>query len=167
MKRKSSSVSHATAIHTPFKKIVVAVDSPEGAEKPADVALDIAEMNHAELVLLHVASPSIGILPPFGAGMPIVVPPSVFTANSEAEREVSRWMNRMAWIAEEKGLKSKSRVAPAELPVADQVAAVAEEEGADLIVTGSHDWSAMERLIFGSVSSDVVRKAKCPVLVIH
>jgi nucleotide-binding universal stress UspA family protein len=146
---------------------MVAVDSPEGAEKPADVALSIAEISDAELVLVHVASPSIGILPPFGAGMPIVVPPSVFTSNREDERKVSRWMTRVAWIAEEKGLKSRARVAPAELAIADQVAAVAEEEGADLIVTGSHDWSRMERLIFGSVSSDVVRKAKCPVLVVH
>ena len=146
---------------------MVAVDSPEGAEKPADVALDIAQMNHAELVLVHVASPSIGILPPFGAGMPIVVPPSVFNAGREEEQKVSKWMTRVAWMAEEKGLKSKARVAPVELPVADQVAAVAEEEGVDLIVTGSHDWSTMERLIFGSVSSDVVRKAKCPVLVVH
>ena len=146
---------------------MVAVDSPEGAEKPADVALDIAEMNHAELVLMHVTQPAVGILPPFGAGMPVVVPPSVFTANREEEQKVSRWMTRVAWMAEEKGLKSRTRVAPSDLSVADQVAAAAEEEGADLIVTGSHDWGTMERLIFGSVSSDVVRKAKCPVLVVH
>ena len=38
--------------------------------------------------------------------------------------------------------------------------------GADLIVMGSHGTSGFERLLLGSVTDDVLRKAGCPVLVV-
>jgi nucleotide-binding universal stress UspA family protein len=37
---------------------------------------------------------------------------------------------------------------------------------ADLIVVGSHHHSAFYNLLVGSVTSDVLKKAKCPVLVV-
>jgi nucleotide-binding universal stress UspA family protein len=42
---------------------------------------------------------------------------------------------------------------------------VAEEEGADLIVVGSHGQSATERFLLGSVSEKVLRHAHCSVLI--
>jgi nucleotide-binding universal stress UspA family protein len=44
---------------------------------------------------------------------------------------------------------------------------VAEEEGADLIVVGSHGQGAAERFLIGSVSEKVVRHAPCSVLVVR
>ncbi|HHW42959.1 universal stress protein [Desulfofundulus thermobenzoicus] len=41
----------------------------------------------------------------------------------------------------------------------------AREENFDLIIVGSHGWSAVQRLVMGSVSTYVVRHAHCPVLV--
>ncbi|MFV0387192.1 MAG: universal stress protein [Pyrinomonadaceae bacterium] len=43
----------------------------------------------------------------------------------------------------------------------------AEEIDADLIVMGSHGYSAWERLLLGSVSDSVVRHAPCSVLVVR
>jgi nucleotide-binding universal stress UspA family protein len=48
----------------------------------------------------------------------------------------------------------------------DCIIANAEELEADLIVVGSHGRDAVERVIHGSVSEDVVRGARCPVLVV-
>jgi nucleotide-binding universal stress UspA family protein len=44
---------------------------------------------------------------------------------------------------------------------------VSEEEGADLIVVGSHGQGAAERFLIGSVSEKVVRHAPCSVLVVR
>jgi nucleotide-binding universal stress UspA family protein len=47
------------------------------------------------------------------------------------------------------------------------IVAEAEEIGADLIVVGSEGKSLIERLLVGSVSSEVARKAAADVLVVH
>ena len=44
---------------------------------------------------------------------------------------------------------------------------VAEEQGSELIILGTHDRSAFGRLWFGSVSDHVVHHAPCPVLVVR
>ncbi|HEX5073915.1 MAG TPA: universal stress protein [Gemmatimonadaceae bacterium] len=48
---------------------------------------------------------------------------------------------------------------------ADELVAFAEQQHADMIVTGAHGRSAIGRLMLGSVSTKVVRSARCAVLV--
>jgi nucleotide-binding universal stress UspA family protein len=48
---------------------------------------------------------------------------------------------------------------------ADQILALAEDVGADLIFIGSHGKTGVERLVLGSVSERVVREARCPVMI--
>lgn len=48
---------------------------------------------------------------------------------------------------------------------ADEILALASDVGADLIFLGSHGLTGLERLLLGSVSTRVVREAKCPVMV--
>ena len=50
---------------------------------------------------------------------------------------------------------------------ADVIAAEAEKTGADLIVVGSNRKNLLERLLVGSVSSEVTRKSDTDVLVVH
>ncbi len=44
---------------------------------------------------------------------------------------------------------------------------VANEIGADLIVLGTHGWSAIDRFLLGSTAERVVAKAPCPVLTVR
>lgn len=46
---------------------------------------------------------------------------------------------------------------------ASAILALAKSVGADLIVVGSHGYSGVERLLLGSTSELVVRRAGCPV----
>ena len=48
----------------------------------------------------------------------------------------------------------------------DRILDVARQEGADLIVIGSHGRRGITRLLLGSVAEHVMRHAPCPVLVI-
>ena len=49
---------------------------------------------------------------------------------------------------------------------ASTIAEMARQEGADLIVVGSHGRAGLDRLILGSVAERVVRLASGPVLVV-
>jgi nucleotide-binding universal stress UspA family protein len=51
--------------------------------------------------------------------------------------------------------------------VAGTVCRVAADVHADVIVVGSHGRGAIERILLGSVSEQVVRHAPCPVLVVR
>ena len=47
---------------------------------------------------------------------------------------------------------------------ASAVVHLAEEEGVDMIVLGTHGRTGLSRLLMGSVAEAIVRRAKCPVL---
>ena len=50
---------------------------------------------------------------------------------------------------------------------AEAIAKVAQEEGADLIVMGTHGHSSLGNLVLGSVASGVLARTKVPVLLIR
>ena len=48
---------------------------------------------------------------------------------------------------------------------AGEIVRIAAEEGAEMIVLGTHGRSGMTRMLMGSVAEAIVRRAPCPVLV--
>jgi nucleotide-binding universal stress UspA family protein len=48
---------------------------------------------------------------------------------------------------------------------AEEILALAEEIGADEIILGCHDRNAVGRILLGSVSTEVLHRARCPVTV--
>src|SRR4030088_632536 len=50
---------------------------------------------------------------------------------------------------------------------ADSILALAEAQEVDLILMGTHVWRGFDRLMVGSVTERVLRKASCPVLAVH
>ena len=49
----------------------------------------------------------------------------------------------------------------------DEICAAADALSARLIVMGSHGWGALQRLVFGSVSTSVLHHAHCAVLIVR
>jgi nucleotide-binding universal stress UspA family protein len=52
-------------------------------------------------------------------------------------------------------------------PAGSGVVTVAEDIGADLVVTGSRARGRITRAVLGSVSTDILHQARCDVLVVH
>jgi nucleotide-binding universal stress UspA family protein len=50
---------------------------------------------------------------------------------------------------------------------AEELIAAADEREADLIIVGTHEPGFLERILGGSVSADVARRAHCDVLIVH
>jgi nucleotide-binding universal stress UspA family protein len=49
---------------------------------------------------------------------------------------------------------------------AEEIISLAQDEGCDLIVMGTHGRTGLCRLLMGSVAEEVLRKAPCPVLTV-
>ncbi|MCO5168200.1 MAG: universal stress protein [Planctomycetes bacterium] len=125
-----------------------------GATLPAAPVLErLAVGCGAEVVLLTVAEPA----PSVSAAAPMVVAPPA--AQLEEALEGPRRALERAGV--------RARTAVAYGPAVPQVLAASEREGADLIVMASHGRKGLERWALGSVTEEVVRHGRRPVLVVR
>jgi nucleotide-binding universal stress UspA family protein len=128
-----------------LKTIVVAYDDPESATLERAAAL--AEQVGAELVVTNAAGP--------------VQDESADDAARHARdrlEQARRFLTERALSAE---------FVPSVGAPAEAIVRLAEERGADLIVVGTRHKGFLERLVEGSVLQDVLRRAKCDVLVVY
>jgi nucleotide-binding universal stress UspA family protein len=136
-----------------FKHILVPTDFEEHANRAFDTAIELARTFDARITLLHVYQ----------------VPLSIY-ANDLA------WPTEQLATAAKEALAKHLEQARARYPrcesvleiggAGDQIVAVAEKQGADLIVMATHGRRGITRALLGSVSEKVVRLATVPVLTI-
>lgn len=141
-----------------FKRILVATDGSENAERAASYGINIAKATGAEVYALYVIS----------------------TQHAVATRTVMGWSEPFeeylankggAAIAdvEKLGKEAGVKVEPVFLKgiPADKILKYAEENNIDLIVMGTHGLTGIKRFLIGSVAENVVRHSKVPVMVIR
>ena len=105
-------------------------------------------------------------VPPGGLGGTFAGDPALsFEADLRAQEVAAAEAKRIAEEAAREVHADELRVEHGD--VGPAICQVAEEEGADLVVLGTHDRGRWSRLWFGSVSDHVVRHAPCPVLVVR
>ena len=150
--------------------IVVGVDYSETGELAFDTALDLA-LQHplVEVHVLNVMPINLRLLAPeleFAAGK---VAPSI----DEAAARITAYVEKKttAFRAARSGEPALAglRVIPhlrTDSP-AFEVAQLAADLEADLVVVGTHGRRALARMIMGSVAESTVRMAPCPVLVVR
>jgi nucleotide-binding universal stress UspA family protein len=138
--------------------IVVGVDGSPNSERALGWAMKAAAALHAPLTVIAVHE----------------VPKSHWTGNPVIQPEDSAKLEKTREAAEELAHKAASRLGDAQ-PAAVNVHAVngiaAKElvdasQDADLVVVGSRGGGGFARLMLGSVSSQVVHHAACPVTVV-
>jgi len=141
-----------------LKRIVVAIDGSQDADRALDLAADLAVRYGAALTLLTVVPPT--VVPSYGG--PIYEPPG---------------QESMTAIYDEVLASRKKRVEPQRIPkvetvrregiVVEELLAYLDKDRPDLFVIGSRGLSAGKRLFMGSVSDALVHHAPCPVLVVR
>ena len=139
-----------------FRRILVATDFAESAERALICGVDIARRHGAELVLLHVYMD----LPAY----PEITAGQVEKIYDEQRRWIEDALERRARSARGQGLLARPLLRTG--PAAATIARTATEENIDLVVVGTQGRAGLDRLIVGSVAERVVRLAECPVLVV-
>ncbi len=141
------------------RKILLPIDSSDCSKVAASYALKVAELNNAELHVIHIVDETTASA--YAEQKKI----SRDQAFRQLVKEGKKMVEEVVREAAKKGLATKSYVRTG--VVVEQIVQAAEEFGADLIVMGTHGRTGSSRMIVGSVAEKVIRHAPCPVLVIR
>ena len=142
-----------------IKKLLCATDGSKASDKAVEFAVQFAKQLGVELTFVTVAT---------------VTEESVSHTrfwNSEElhaiDEQVHRELAAAEAMAKAGGLTSFKCVAVHSPSISTGVIGYAEEHGFDHIVAGSTGKTGISRILMGSVASDVVAKAHCPVTVVR
>ncbi len=143
-----------------YKKIIVPIDGSGWSESAIPHAVDIAQNNGAELILLHVfkppASEYVGEIALAGQEE------SLMALRDDMKNKL------MALRGQIRSEKVEVRVQFIEgTGVAAIICDYINEEGADLVVMSSHGRSGVARWLFGSVAHKVMQEVNVPVMIIR
>lgn len=148
---------------TRFGTILVATDGSDDSDAAVEAALDLAHDTNGRLLVLSVVSESSGDTADEDGRAADSEPPS--RDEDEEVREADDLTNDVVDHAVRWGLEATPLVWEGE--PADAILAAAESEGADVIVIGISGRTGVGRILLGSVSDDVVRRATVPVMVVR
>ena len=155
-------------------KILLATDGSTEAELAARTAADLSQKTDSELHVIHVLD-----VARVGLSMAVLYPEATDPEGVELEDPVlEEELERCAKQGGREVLDEEVRrvrsaggtVAQSHLPMGEvdrEIAHLAEDLGAGLIVMGSRGRGGIRRALMGGVSDSVVRHAHCPVMVVR
>jgi len=141
-----------------MKNILVPVDFSAVQESLIATASALAKPLGAKVWLVHVAAPD-----PDFVGFK-VGPEYVREHRAEILRQEHQDIQAIAAALHQQGLEAEALLVQG--PTTDTLLEMADKVSADLIVIGSHGRSALFRAFVGSVSEQVLKESKVPVLVV-
>jgi nucleotide-binding universal stress UspA family protein len=160
-----------------YEHILVALDGSANAERVLPHVQALASKFGSRVTLLRATTPAIDLIPPGAVGMPAGdltaygrVPPELAydqieqTMDAES-REAASYLTVLAERLRDAGVAAEvdypnDRASEA---ILDQAIAL----GADLIAMTTHGRSGLARALLGSVADEVVRRSRCPVLLVR
>lgn len=142
-----------------IKKILLPLDFSEASPALLQYALLFAEKNNAKVFIVSVAED------PFTyTGIPVEM--QLIPIEDSVEHNAQTRM--------ESFLHENKDMLPADYEdivlsghPAEEIITFAAEKKVDLIIIGTHGYTGLERMIFGSVAGKVVKMAPCPVLTVN
>ncbi|QSZ66520.1 universal stress protein [Methanofollis aquaemaris] len=140
-----------------FHTIVVAVDGSEISMKALETAMHEAEVWDADLHLVYVVETSMFSSIPMDNTWEIIY--------SLLETEGKEVFEKARTRAEQEELSIETHLRDGH--AGNEILALADEVGADLIIIGSRGKSNIDRLLLGSVSEHVVRNSSCTTMVVR
>lgn len=139
----------------PYSKVLLPLDGTRRSEAALDLLEQLAPQPRPHVVLARFAH-----LPVLAAPWPLV-PAGVPAAHDTGELQQS--LQPAAERLTAHGFDASLRVAFGD-PV-DLILTTVEREGVELLVMATHGAEGLERLLCGSVTESVLRRAPCPLLV--
>ena len=139
-------------------KLLVAVDLSECTQIIVKKAEEIAKALSAKVWILHNAVPEPDVVE-FKAD-----PQTARESLSKKFHSEHRQIQKIAKQLRKAGLKTTALLVHGE--TVETILKEASKLNVDMIVIGSHGRSKMYQLLVGSVSEGVLRKSRCPVLVV-
>jgi nucleotide-binding universal stress UspA family protein len=137
----------------PIHTILHPTDFSENSQAAFHMACSLARDYRAKLLILHVASPPVLV---YGKGL----------VEPNAEGELQLALERLHQVKPtDPSLTVEYRLLEGD--PATEIVTAAREGNCDVIVMGTHGRTALGKMLMGSVSSPVVRKAPCPVLTLR
>ena len=135
--------------------IVIGTDGSKGSEAALSEGLDLAKRLGAQVLVVAIAAHVSDVL----GGSVYKDKVSEHLNRARAALDVARTM------AEEAGVEAEFEVFEGD--AAEEIAMIAESRDADLVVVGTRGHGGIAGSLLGSVSADVVRRSKRPVVVVH
>ncbi|HEV3229722.1 MAG TPA: universal stress protein [Solirubrobacteraceae bacterium] len=126
------------------------------------------------MLVVTVWEPELAYVPMGMSAGPLDIPPAPMV-DPEVAREVEQSLHERAEhvsrdgaeLARSLGLEAEPLAVPDEGNVAGAILSVAEQRGVAAIVVGSRGLSGIRERLEGSTSKSVLKRAHCPVLVVH
>jgi nucleotide-binding universal stress UspA family protein len=143
-----------------IRRILFATDLSQASERAFEQAADMAGGSGAELLIAHAYQP------------PTVTPTDAYLSAAMYEQldvklreTAAQQLERFARLARERGVAARALLLAG--PAHEAISEAVKEEGADLIIMGTHGRTGPARFFLGSVAARVVSEAPCPVLTIR
>lgn len=140
-----------------FKKILFPTDFSDVSKKAVKYIKQLKGAGAQEVIILHVIDEKELLVLSRVAGQYLQI-------TAQIEKEVGEEMAAIEAEMTAEGFRVKLKVKTGK-PFTEIMATAAEEK-ASLIIMGSHGRSNIEEMLMGSVSENVIRHAKVPLLVI-
>ena len=144
-----------------IKRILVGVDGSDPSFDASTYAIDLAKRNDAELIALHV------IYPMYSQYETAFSPRPARLEVTRKEMEIGhQYVHGVKQEATRKKVNVKTEVITGITSVVKEIAEYAESNKVDMIVIGNRGMTGFKKMLLGSVASDLVTYAHCPVLVV-
>jgi nucleotide-binding universal stress UspA family protein len=138
-----------------IQKILVPTDFSPHACEAFRQAHRLAKATGASVMVVHVARPPAVVV----AGGPLSTDPA-------GGKQEDLWGELRKIKAEDPGVVVEHEVIVTDRPDASHILKIVETMGCDLIVMGTHGLTGLKHRLFGGLTEDVVRQARCPVMVV-
>ena len=151
-----------------FNKMLVSIDGSKESLDAADYGLSLAKLFNAVVTVIHVLPQEIR----YGYDSVDAIQPDIPSTPVKGIVELSKQevqaklLSKIMEKAKEMDVNLQTDIIVATRSVASEIVDYADKLDADLIIAGTRGRSGLKRILLGSVASEILRYADCPVLIV-
>jgi len=151
-----------------FNKMLVSIDGSKESLDAADYGISLAKLFNAVVTVIHVLPQEIR----YGYDSVDAIQPDIPSTPVKGVVELSKQevqaklLSKIMEKAKEMDVNLQTDIIVATRSVASEIVDYADKLDADLIIAGTRGRSGLKRILLGSVASEILRYADCPVLIV-